>query len=73
MYAKLEVTDGLNENYVDLLPFDVHIGACIVLLCVRLPSLLFPATVHQASGSLASLCQRIGKRLVEIFLEVFSS
>jgi hypothetical protein len=68
MYAKLEATDGLNENYVNLVPLDEHIGACIVLLCVRLPSLLFPSIVNQASGSLASLCQIIVKRLVEIFL-----
>jgi hypothetical protein len=67
MHAKSGVTDGLNENYVNFLSLDLHIRACIALLCVRLPSLLYPATLHQASCSLASFRQRIGKRLVEIF------
>jgi len=67
MHASVDVTDGLSVNDAHLLPFSLHIVACIALLCVRSPALLYPATVHLDSCSFAYFCKRIGTHLVQIF------
>ena len=67
VHANVDVTDGLSANDAYLLSLNLHISACIALLCVRSPALLYSATVHLDLCSFASVCRRIGAHLVEIF------
>jgi len=67
MHSSVDVTDGLSVNYAHLLYLNLHIGACIALLCVRSPAFLYPATVHLDTYLFASFCKRIITHLVEIF------
>jgi hypothetical protein len=55
MHANVDVTDGLSTNDAYLLSLNLHIGACIALLCVRSPALLYSATVQLDSCSFASV------------------